>query len=154
MEKETWGGARPGAGRKKGSVKDGAHGRKKIFQTASISGTPEEIARLKANAQAAGQSVSRYILSQLVGEVEVNTGKFIGIFDSLSELLAYSGQLANNDEATVQTYTKKYMIMERYKWSGTSWIYISENHVKLPKNEKKKNKKNKETKPIACPSAN
>ena len=70
MEKQTWGGARPGAGRKKGSVKEGAHGRKKIFQTASISGTPEEIERLKANAQAAGQSVSRYVLSRLADEAK------------------------------------------------------------------------------------
>lgn len=70
MEKRAWGGARPGAGRKKGSVKDGATGRKKIYQTASISGTPEEIERLKANAEVAGQSVSRYVISRLAAEAK------------------------------------------------------------------------------------
>ncbi len=62
---ERRGGARPGAGRKKGSVKEGATGRKKMFQTVSISGTPEEIGLLKANAASAGQSVSRYVISRL-----------------------------------------------------------------------------------------
>lgn len=63
--KERRGGARPGAGRKKGSVKEGATGRKKIFYTVSISGTPEEIAKLKANAAAADQTVSRFVISRL-----------------------------------------------------------------------------------------
>lgn len=140
MEKQTWGGARPGAGRKKGSVKDGAHGRKKIFQTASISGTPEEIAHLKANAQAAGQSVSRFVISQLADLTDVakQVGKFIGIFDSLSEMIAYSGELANNDGAAVQTYTEKYMILEWYRWNGMAWTYEREEHARLPEKAKKK----------------
>lgn len=58
------GGARPGAGRKK-------TGRLKQFVTTSVSGTPEEIARLKAKAAAAGKSVSRYVLDSLVPPASV-----------------------------------------------------------------------------------
>lgn len=65
QKQNGWGGARPGAGRKKGSVKEGSTGRKKIFRTVSISGTPEEIAKLKANAAAAYQTVSRFVISRL-----------------------------------------------------------------------------------------
>lgn len=130
MEKQTWGGARPGAGRKKGSVKDGATGRKKIFQTASISGTPEEIARLKANAESAGQSVSRFVISQLAG-IDGNTGTFRGLFDSVNELNAYSGEVTNNDYAIVQTNDKKKMICQRYRWNGTAWTYVGQYLIKI-----------------------
>ena len=66
MSGNTRGGARPGAGRKPGSLnKNNALGRKKIYQTISISGTPDEIAALKANAEAAGQTVSRFVLDRL-----------------------------------------------------------------------------------------
>lgn len=58
MEKktETRGGFRPGSGRKKTGA---------IYVTTAISGSPEEIQRLKDNAAAAGQSVSRYVLDRL-----------------------------------------------------------------------------------------
>lgn len=56
--KETRGGARPGSGRKKTGA---------IYVTTAISGSPEEIQRLKDNAAAAGQSVSRYVLDRLAG---------------------------------------------------------------------------------------
>ena len=58
MEKktETRGGSRPGSGRKKTGA---------IYVTTAISGSPEEIRRLKDNAAAAGQSVSRYVLDNL-----------------------------------------------------------------------------------------
>lgn len=60
MEKktETRGGARPGSGRKKTGA---------VYVTTAIAGTPEEIRRLKDNAAAAGQSVSRYVLDRLAG---------------------------------------------------------------------------------------
>lgn len=60
LEKQSGrGGARPGAGRKK-------TGRLKQFVTTSVSGTPEEIARLKEAAKAAGKTVSRFVLDSLV----------------------------------------------------------------------------------------
>lgn len=67
MEKktETRGGFRPGSGRKKTGA---------IYITTAISGSPEEIRRLKDNAAAAGQSVSRYVLDRLAGEKNEKQG--------------------------------------------------------------------------------
>lgn len=48
-----------GGGRKK-------TGRIKQFQTTSVSGTPEEIALLKSKAEAAGKSISRYVLDLIM----------------------------------------------------------------------------------------
>lgn len=67
MEKktETRGGSRPGSGRKKTGA---------IYVTTAISGSPEEIQRLKDNAASAGQSVSRYVLDRLAGEKNEKKG--------------------------------------------------------------------------------
>ena len=50
-----------GGGRKK-------TGRIKLFQTTSVSGTPEEIALLKAKAEEAGKSISRYVLDWVLSQ--------------------------------------------------------------------------------------
>lgn len=63
-EHPKWGGAREGAGRKRGS----GTGRKKEFQSTSVSGTPQEIAVLKAAAAKAGKSVSRYVLDWVLSQ--------------------------------------------------------------------------------------
>ena len=57
--KATRGGARKGAGRK-------PTGRLKQFANTTISGTPDEIATLKALAASASKSVSRYVLDTLL----------------------------------------------------------------------------------------
>lgn len=61
--KDPRGGARAGAGRKKGSV---SCGEKKIFKTVSISGTPAEIKKLKIIAKQSGKTVSRFVLDNLI----------------------------------------------------------------------------------------
>lgn len=61
--KDPRGGARAGAGRKKGSV---SCGEKKIFKTVSISGTPEELEKLKNFAKQSGKTVSRFVLDNLL----------------------------------------------------------------------------------------
>lgn len=58
MNDSKWGGNRPGSGRKKTGA---------VFVNTTISGSPEEIQRLKDNAAAAGKSVSRYVLDRLAG---------------------------------------------------------------------------------------
>lgn len=58
-EMSKHGGARKGAGRK-------PTGRLKIFKTISISGTPEEIERLKALAETSGKSFSRFVIDTLL----------------------------------------------------------------------------------------
>lgn len=41
-------------------------GKRKEFKTVSISGTPEEMEALKQKAKAAGQTVSRFVLDNLI----------------------------------------------------------------------------------------
>ncbi len=60
-KKNNRGGARIGSGRK-------ATGRKIIFKTASISGTPEEIEQLKKLAEKSGKSFSRFIIESFIKE--------------------------------------------------------------------------------------
>lgn len=74
---KSWGGARKGSGRKKGSPGIPGAGRKKTgrlkeFVTTSVSGSPAEIAALKALAEEAGKSVSRYVLDALVPPAAVS----------------------------------------------------------------------------------
>ena len=45
-----------------------AQGRKTIFQSSSVSGSPVEIALLKAQAEKAGKSVSRYVLDWVLSQ--------------------------------------------------------------------------------------
>lgn len=59
-EKGTWGGARPGAGRKKGTVIKSASEKK--TSTLVVKLTPAEKEKLKALAQKEGLSVSSYLL--------------------------------------------------------------------------------------------
>ena len=58
-KKSNRGGARVGSGRK-------ATGRKVIFKTASISGTPEEIEQLKKLAEKSGKTFSRFIIESFL----------------------------------------------------------------------------------------
>lgn len=54
-------------GRPKGSPNKGTElGRKTIFKTTTISGSPEEIDRLKQLAEASGKSFSRFIIETLL----------------------------------------------------------------------------------------
>lgn len=66
--KSTWGGVREGQGRPKGSKnKTPAQGRKTVFKTVSISGTPEEVDKLKQLALDAGyKSFSRFVIESLL----------------------------------------------------------------------------------------
>lgn len=59
MNDSKWGGTRPGSGRKKTGA---------VFVNTTISGSPEEIQKLKDKAKQAGLSVSRFVLDRLVGE--------------------------------------------------------------------------------------
>ena len=61
------GGYRPGGGRPKGSPNKGTElGRKTIFKTTTISGSPEEINALKELAEKSRKSLSRLIIETLL----------------------------------------------------------------------------------------
>ena len=56
--------------------------------------------------------------------IATNTAYFIGTFNSVAELEAYSGTLTNNDYAFVATTdTAGNTLYDRYKYNGTSWLF-------------------------------
>ena len=56
--------------------------------------------------------------------ITTNTANFIGTFNSVAELEAYSGTLTNNDYAFVETDdTAGNHFYDRYKYNGTSWLF-------------------------------
>ncbi len=56
-----------GRGRPKGSPNKGTElGRKTIFKTTAISGSPDEIDELKRLAELAGKSLSRFVIETII----------------------------------------------------------------------------------------
>ena len=56
--------------------------------------------------------------------IATNTANFIGTFNSVAELEAYSGTLTNNDYAFVQTTDiAGNTLYDRYKWNGSEWLF-------------------------------
>lgn len=56
--------------------------------------------------------------------VSTNTANFIGTFNSVAELEAYSGTVTNNDYAfVVGTDTAGNTVYNRYKYNGTAWAF-------------------------------
>lgn len=53
-----------------------------------------------------------------------STANFIGTFNSVAEMEAYSGTLTNNDYAFVRTTDSAgNTLYDRYKWNGTEWLF-------------------------------
>lgn len=56
--------------------------------------------------------------------IATNTANFIGTFNSLADLEAYSGTITNNDYAfVIGTDADGNTIYNRYKYNGTSWVF-------------------------------
>ena len=56
--------------------------------------------------------------------IATNTANFIGTFNSVADLEAYSGTLTNNDYAfVVGTDGDGNTTYNRYKWNGSAWVY-------------------------------
>lgn len=56
--------------------------------------------------------------------IATNTANFIGTFNSVADLEAYSGTLTNNDYAFVQTTDSAgNTLYDRYKWNGSEWLF-------------------------------
>lgn len=52
------------------------------------------------------------------------TGAPIGVFSSVAELMAYTGEKHLNDYAVVQTMSGDVVVsQDRYKYNGTTWIF-------------------------------
>lgn len=53
-----------------------------------------------------------------------STANFIGTFNSVAEMEAYSGTLTNNDYAFVETTDSAgNTLYDRYKWNGSEWLF-------------------------------
>lgn len=56
--------------------------------------------------------------------IATNTANFIGTFDSVEGLNAYSGHLTNNDYAFVRkTDAAGNTLYDRYKYNGSAWVF-------------------------------
>lgn len=56
--------------------------------------------------------------------IATNTANFIGTFNSVAELEAYSGTLTNNDYAfVVTTDSAGNTLYDRYKYNGSEWLF-------------------------------
>lgn len=56
--------------------------------------------------------------------VSTNTANFIGTFNSVAELEAYSGTVTNNDYAfVIGTDTAGNTVYNRYKYNGSAWAF-------------------------------
>ncbi len=56
--------------------------------------------------------------------VSTNTANFIGTFNSVADLEAYSGTVTNNDYAfVIGTDTAGNTVYNRYKYNGTAWAF-------------------------------
>ena len=78
-------------------------------------------AKIPAQASAENQLADKSFVNN---SVATNTANFIGTFDSVDALNAYSGTKTNNDYAFVKTTdAARNTLFERYKWNGTTWLY-------------------------------
>lgn len=76
---------------------------------------------IPAQASASNQLADKSFVNS---SIATNTANFIGTFNSVAELEAYSGTLTNNDYAFVQTTdTAGNTLYDRYKWNGSEWLF-------------------------------
>lgn len=78
-------------------------------------------AKIPSQASATNQLADKDFVNS---SIATNTAYFIGTFDSVAQLNAYSGTKTNNDYAFVKsTDSAGNTIFSRYKWNGTAWLY-------------------------------
>lgn len=78
-------------------------------------------AKIPAQASATNQLADKSFVNS---SIATNTAYFVGTFDSVDALNAYSGTKTNNDYAFVQSKDSAgNTIFSRYKWNGTAWLY-------------------------------
>lgn len=78
-------------------------------------------AKIPSQASAQNQLADKDFVNS---SIATNTAYFIGTFNSVAELNAYTGTKTNNDYAFVQsTDAAGNTIFKRYKWNGTAWLY-------------------------------
>jgi hypothetical protein len=76
---------------------------------------------IPAQASASNQLADKNFVNS---SIATNTANFIGTFNSVAELEAYSGQKDDNDYAfVVTTDSAGNTLYNRYKWNGSAWLF-------------------------------
>lgn len=78
-------------------------------------------AKIPAQASATNQLADKSFVNS---SIATNTAYFVGTFNSVAALNAYTGAKTNNDYAFVQsTDSAGNTVFSRYKWDGSAWKY-------------------------------
>ncbi len=91
----------------------------------SLSGLEAQVTTIESEIPAQASSSNQLADKSFVNSsIATNTANFIGTFNSLADLEAYSGTLTNNDYAfVISTDSAGNTVYNRYKWNGTAWLF-------------------------------
>lgn len=91
----------------------------------SLSGLESRVTTIEGDIPAQASSSNQLADKNFVNSsIATNTANFIGTFNSVAALEAYSGTLTNNDYAfVVATDSAGNTVYNRYKWNGTAWLF-------------------------------
>lgn len=91
----------------------------------SLSGLESRVTTIEGDIPAQASSSNQLADKNFVNSsIATNTANFIGTFNSVAELEAYSGTLTNNDYAfVVTTDSAGNTVYNRYKWNGSAWLF-------------------------------
>jgi hypothetical protein len=91
----------------------------------TVSGLEARVTTIEGDIPAQASSSNQLADKNFVNSsIATNTANFIGTFNSVAELEAYSGQKDDNDYAfVVATDSAGNTLYNRYKWNGTAWLF-------------------------------
>lgn len=91
----------------------------------ATAGLNERVTAIESEIPAQASSSNQLADKNFVNSsIATNTANFIGTFNSVAELEAYSGQKDDNDYAfVVSTDAAGNTVYNRYKWNGTAWLF-------------------------------
>ena len=91
----------------------------------SLSGLETRVTTIEGDIPAQASSSNQLADKNFVNSsIATNTANFIGTFNSVADLEAYSGTLTNNDYAfAISTDAAGNTLYNRYKWNGTAWLF-------------------------------
>jgi hypothetical protein len=91
----------------------------------SLSGLESRVTTIESEIPAQASSSNQLADKNFVNSsIATNTANFIGTFNSVAELEAYSGAKDDNDYAfVISTDAAGNTLYNRYKWNGTAWLF-------------------------------
>lgn len=91
----------------------------------SLSGLESRVTTIEGDIPAQASASNQLADKNFVNSsIATNTANFIGTFNSVAELEAYSGAKDDNDYAfVISTDAAGNTLYNRYKWNGTAWLF-------------------------------